>query len=81
MSKLKCIGERKMREKISSKELMACADAASKRAVERAKARQIPYTVQEGKKIVQYSPDGRTKVLQTLPKAYVKLQTTHFKIV
>jgi hypothetical protein len=59
-----------MKNNISSKDLIACAEAASKRAVERAQAMNIPYTVQEGRKIVQHLPDGTTKVVEMLDKAY-----------
>ncbi|RKX41923.1 MAG: hypothetical protein DRP64_10645 [Verrucomicrobia bacterium] len=59
-------------KEISSKDLSACAKAASKRAVERAQAMRIPYTVQEGRKIVQHCSDGTKKTVETLPKAYFK---------
>jgi len=70
-----------MRETITTKELEECALAASKRAVDRAKAQKIPYAVQEGKKIVRHTADGTTTVIQTLPKAYTKVDSKHFKIV
>ena len=70
-----------MKETITSKELIACAEAASRRAVERAQAKQIPYTIQEGRNIVQHAADGSTKIVQILPKAYIKPTSKHFKIV
>ncbi len=69
-----------MKNTITSRELAACAQAASKRAVERAQAKQIPYTVQEGRNIVKHAADGSTIIVQTLPKAYVKPTSKHFKI-
>jgi hypothetical protein len=71
----------KMSETITTKELEECARLASKRAVDRAKAQKIPYTVQEGKKIVRHTEDGTTTVIQTLPKAYIKINSKHFKII
>ncbi len=65
---------------ISSKALQACATAASKRAVERAEARKIPYTVQEGRNIVQRNADGTKTVLETLPKAYVKPALKRYRV-
>ena len=70
-----------MKEIITTKELQKCAQAASKRAVDRAKAKHISYTVQEGRNIVRHIADGTTEIIQTLPKAYVKVNNKHFKIV
>ena len=61
-----------MKEDITTDELAIQAKKASKRAIERAKALKIPYTVQEGKKIVKYYPDGKKEVIDVLPKAYVR---------
>jgi hypothetical protein len=61
-----------MKDTISSKDLKKCAKAASKRAVERAQARKIPYTVQKGRNIVEHRADGSTKVVGILSKAFVK---------
>jgi len=69
-----------LKREISSKELQACAKAASKQAVERAKAMNIPYTVQEGLSIVQHFSDGTTKVVGTLSKAYVKPATRRYQM-
>ena len=69
-----------MREELSSNELNTLAHAASKRAVERAKALRIPYTVQEGKRIVEHRPDGSKKVIGNLPKAFVRPSSKTFKV-
>ena len=69
-----------MKKTLTTNELQKCAHLASKQAVERAVAKQIPYTVQEGKSIVRHIPDGTTEIIQTLPKAYVKLNNKRFKI-
>ena len=65
---------------ISTKDLKACAQAASKRAVERAQAMKIPYTVQEGRKIVQRQSDGTKTLVVTLPKAYVKPAIKRYRV-
>jgi hypothetical protein len=65
---------------ITSKELDSCAKAASKRAVERAKALRIPYTVQEGKRIVEHRPDGSTVVIETLDKAFVRADKKRYRV-
>jgi hypothetical protein len=65
---------------LSSKELQACATAASKRAVERARARKISYTVQEGRNIVQRNADGTKIIIETLPKAFIKPTTKRYRI-
>ena len=70
-----------MKKNISSKDLAACAKAASTRAVERAQAMNIPYTVQQGRKIVQHKPDGTTRVVETLDKAYVKPAVRRYRVV
>ncbi|MFA6714395.1 MAG: hypothetical protein WCS27_03410 [Victivallaceae bacterium] len=69
-----------MKTRISSKELAVCAEAASRRAVERAQAQKIPYTVQEGRKIVKHFPNGNKEVTHTLPKAYVKTDSKRFRV-
>jgi hypothetical protein len=65
---------------ISTEELQACAKAASKRAVERAEALKIPYTVQQGRDLVEHRPDGTTKIVGRLPKAYVKPAVSRYHI-
>lgn len=67
-------------KEISSKELDSCARAASKRAVERAKALRIPYTVQEGKQIVEHRPDGSKVVVETLDKAFVRPEKKRYRV-
>ena len=69
-----------MKADISSKELAVCAKEASRQAVARAQAMKIPYTVQEGRKIVRRNPDGSTDLLETLPKAFVVLTKKRYKI-
>ena len=69
-----------MKAQISSKELAICAKAASTRAVKRAQAQKIPYTVQEGRNIVKHAADGSKKVTHTLPKAYVKTNSKRFHV-
>lgn len=69
-----------MKDRISSKDLEKCAQAASKRAVERAKALRIPYTVQEGRKIVEHQPDGSKRIIGILVKAFVKPSARRFKV-
>ena len=71
-----------MRKKktISSEELQVCAKAASQRAVERAVAMKIPYTVQQGRNIVEHRPDGTTEIVGTLPKAYVKPTVRNYHV-
>lgn len=59
-----------MKDEITTEELAAQAKKASKRAIERAKALGVPYTVQEGKKIITKHPDGSEEVIKTLPRAY-----------
>lgn len=70
-----------MKNSITSKDLEKCAKAASKKAVERAKALRIPYTVQEGKKIVEHQPDGSIQVIGMLEKAYVRPKKKHYRMV
>lgn len=67
-------------KEISSKELNACAKAASKQAVRNAKENNVPYTVQEGKNIVQHRSDGTKRVISTLPKAYVKPAVKSYRV-
>lgn len=61
-----------MKDTISSKDLQKCAKAASKRAVEHARARHIPYTVQKGRNIIEHQADGSIKIVGTISKAFVK---------
>lgn len=65
---------------ITGKELNACAQAASKRAVERAKALRIPYTVQEGRSIVKHHSDGTKEVIGTLDKAFVRPEKKRYRV-
>ena len=67
-------------KEISSKDLEACAKAASKRAVERAKALRIPYTVQEGRNIVEHRSDGTKVVVERLEKAFVRTAKKHYRV-
>lgn len=69
-----------MKEDITTEELARYAKKASKRAIERAKALRVPYTVQEGRRIVKHYPDGRKEVLDVLPRAYVKAPKENLKI-
>jgi len=69
-----------MKENITSEELAIQAKKASKRAIERAKALKVPYTVQEGKRIVKYYPDGTKQVIDVLPKAYFQPKKMDYKI-
>ena len=70
----------KKKETISREELQVCARAASKRAVQRAEAMKIPYTVQRGRSIVEHFPDGTTKIVGRLPKAYVKPAVSRYHV-
>ena len=65
---------------ISSKELNACAKAASTQAVRDARANKVGYTVQEGRSIVRHKSDGTKKVIGTLPKAYVKSPVKSYRV-
>ncbi|QBG48148.1 hypothetical protein EGM51_12355 [Verrucomicrobia bacterium S94] len=65
---------------ISSKELSACAKAASTEAIRKAKANDVSYTVQEGRSIVQHRSDGTKRVVGTLPKAYVKPAEKRYRV-
>jgi len=65
---------------ITSEELKECASAASKEAVQRAKANGIAYTAQRGRDIVQHRADGTTKVVGKLPKAYVKPAAKRYRV-
>lgn len=69
-----------MKDNITSKDLEKCAKAASTRAVERAKALRIPYTVQEGLNIVEHRPDGSKKIIETLKRAFVKPSAKRFRV-
>ncbi len=69
-----------MKSDISSKELAVCAKEASRHAVARAQAMKIPYTVQEGRRIVRRNPDGSKDLLETLPKAFVVPAKKRYKI-
>ena len=69
-----------MKHDLSSDELKTLARAASKRAVERARAMKISYTVQEGKRIVQHQPDGKKKIIGQLKKAFVKPSQKSYRI-
>ena len=70
----------RLKSEITSEELRACAKAASTRAVERAQAQRISYTVQEGRNIVRHLPDGSTEVIETLSKAFVKPKTRRYRL-
>ncbi len=65
---------------ISSKALSACAKAASTQAVKTAKANNVDYTVQEGRKIVRHSSDGTKEIIGTLEKAYIKPAIKHYSM-
>ncbi len=65
---------------ITSEELSTCATAASKAAVKRAKDNGIAYTAQRGRDIVQHRADGTTKVIDTLPKAFVKPAIKRYRV-
>jgi ribosomal protein L32 len=69
-----------MKSEISSKELARCAKAASRRAIDRAKAQGIPFAVQEGKQILLHHADGHKELLETLPQAYLKPSKKRYKI-
>jgi hypothetical protein len=69
-----------LKDHISSRDLETCAKAASKRAVERAKALRIPYTVQEGKNIVEHRPDGSKVIIETLDNAFVRVKEKRYRI-
>jgi hypothetical protein len=70
----------KKKTTITREELQECALAASRRAVERAKALRIPYTVQQGRNIVEHRPDGSEVIVGRLEKAYVKPTATRYHI-
>lgn len=65
---------------ISSKELETCAKAASRKAVRIAQEKKVPYTVQDGLKIVQHRADGTKKVVGALSKAYVRPSVKSYHI-
>ena len=67
-------------KEISSKDLDACAKEASRQAVQSAQANKVPYTVQEGRNIVQHQTDGTKKVVGTLPKAYVRPLSKSYRV-
>ena len=69
-----------MKEDITTEELAIQAKKASKRAIERATALKVPYTVQEGRRLVKCHPDGRKEVLDVLPRAYVKAPKQSLKL-
>ena len=69
-----------MKSNISSKELAGYAKAASRRAVEHAKAQGISVASQEGRKIILSHADGTKEVLQTMPKAFVTPEKRRYKI-
>ena len=69
-----------MNKEPTAKDLNVIAKAASRRAVERAKAMRIPYTVQEGKNIVEHLPDGSKRVIGTLDKAFVRPSQKTYKV-
>jgi hypothetical protein len=66
--------------KITSKDLRDCAKAASTQAVRNAKASNVPYTVQEGRRIVQHQSDGSKTVVGQLNKAYAKPAGKRYKV-
>jgi len=68
------------RETKVSKSLKKSARSASTLAVKQARANKVSYTVQSGKSIVQHRPDGTTKVVETLSKAYVKSSAKRYKV-
>jgi hypothetical protein len=65
---------------ITSEELSICAIAASKEAIRRAKANGIAYTSQQGRNIVQHRADGTTKIIEILPKAFVKPAIKRYRV-
>ncbi len=65
---------------ISSKALSTCARKASTKAVKRAKASKVAYTVQEGRSIVRHNPDGTKSVVGKLPKARVKPTAKRYRV-
>jgi hypothetical protein len=65
---------------ISKKALSTCARKASVRAVKKAKASNVAYTVQQGRSIVQHSPDGTTEVVGMLSKARVKPAAKRYRV-
>ncbi len=69
-----------MKADITTDELAVQAKKASKRAIERAKALEVPYTVQEGKRIIKYHPDGTKEVIDVLPKAYFQPKKMDYKL-
>ena len=69
-----------MKEDITTEELAVQAKKASKRAIEKAQALGVPYTVQEGKKLVKHYPDGRKEVIDVLPKAYFQPKKASYTI-
>ncbi len=66
---------------ITSEELSTCATAASKEAVKRAKEAGIAYTAQQGRKIIQFRPDGSKKVITTLSKAFVRPDVKRYRVI
>lgn len=69
-----------MRNEISSKELATYAKAASKRAVERARALGIAVVSREGENVVKRHPNGHVEQLGTFPHAYSKLPRKRYKL-
>jgi len=70
-----------MQEDITTEELAIQAKKASKRAIEKAKALGIPYTVQEGKRIITKNPDGSEDIIKILPRAYCVAPKKKLKII
>ena len=69
-----------MKSEISSKALAACAQDASKKAVQKAFALGIAVARQRGTKIVRQYPDGRTEVVGHSQKASVKPSRRRYRI-
>lgn len=65
---------------ISSEELKECASVASKEAIKRALANGVAYTNQQGRKIVQHGADGSKKVIDVLPKAFVRPSIKRYRV-
>jgi len=66
--------------KSSTEELKRFAKAASCDAIRKAVQSNVPYAVQEGRKIVKFYPDGRKEVVGQVDKAFVRISKKTYKM-
>ncbi len=66
------------KEKLTSKQLSKYAKAASAKAIDEARAKGIPFAVQEGKNIVKVFPNGHKEVVGHLDKAFIRVSKKRY---